>query len=134
MPRPVVHFAIYCDDPDRAIAFYTAVFGWTFEAWGPPGYWKIGSDEPFEGPGFVFGALTQRSEPRAEGAPNAWRCTVSVPDLDEAMAAVEEHGGAVRPPAATIPGVGRVVEFFDPEGNLACLMEYAEGDPRRVPS
>lgn len=32
MPRPV-HFEIHADDTDRAIAFYTALFGWEFKRW-----------------------------------------------------------------------------------------------------
>ena len=41
MPRPV-HFEIPTDNPDRAIAFYAAVFGWTFQKWeGPMPYWLI---------------------------------------------------------------------------------------------
>ena len=34
MPRPI-HFEIHADDPQRAIAFYTGVFGWTVNQ-GPP--------------------------------------------------------------------------------------------------
>ena len=29
MPRPV-HFEIHATDPQRAIRFYTQLFGWTF--------------------------------------------------------------------------------------------------------
>jgi len=35
------HFAIGADDLDRARAFYESVFGWRFEAWGPPGFYLI---------------------------------------------------------------------------------------------
>ena len=41
MADPVSHFAIHADDLDRAIAFYSAVFGWAFQAWGPPGFYQI---------------------------------------------------------------------------------------------
>lgn len=41
MPRPV-HFEIPADDPARAIEFYRAVFGWTFQKWeGPMPYWMV---------------------------------------------------------------------------------------------
>ncbi|MGF1469154.1 MAG: VOC family protein [Sandaracinaceae bacterium] len=128
MANSVVHFAIYCDDPDRAITFYRGVFGWSFEPWGPPGYWKITAGA-LDDPGATNGALSRRQAPRADGAPNAYRCTISVRDLDAMMARVTDHGGSLRGPVADIPGVGRVVEFLDPEGNLACLMQYAEGSP-----
>ena len=41
MPRPS-HFEIPVDNPERAIAFYSAVFGWTFHKWeGAMPYWLI---------------------------------------------------------------------------------------------
>jgi len=121
MGDPVVHFAVYCDDAERAMAFYGAVFGWTFEAWGPPGYWKIGVGTEA---GATMGALSRRTAPRGEGTPNAYRCTIAVDDLDATMGAIRAHGGTVADVVADIPGVGRVVEFTDPEGNLVCAMQY----------
>jgi predicted enzyme related to lactoylglutathione lyase len=45
MPRPV-HFEIQAADPKRAIGFYTALFGWTFNKWeGPQDYWLIKTGE-----------------------------------------------------------------------------------------
>lgn len=129
MANSVAHFSVYCDDGERAMAFYGGAFGWTFEPWGPPGFWRVFTGE---GPGLTQGALSQRTGPRGEGTPNAFRCTITVPDLDAAMAAVSEHGGVVSQPVAEIPHVGRVVEFVDTEGNLACLMQYVEGNPLAV--
>ncbi len=37
MPH-VAHFAINANDVDRAKRFYERVFGWKFNAWGPPGF------------------------------------------------------------------------------------------------
>src|ERR1017187_7507057 len=45
MPRPV-HFEIQAADTKRAIAYYTALFGWTFNKWeGPQDYWLIKTGE-----------------------------------------------------------------------------------------
>src|ERR1700677_2630636 len=41
MPNNLSSFAIHVDDTDRARAFYEAVFGWRFEAWGPPDFYLI---------------------------------------------------------------------------------------------
>ncbi len=131
MAHSVVHFAVYADDPDRAMAFYRVVFGWRFEPWGPPGFWRLFTG-PDTDPGVTEGALSKRTQPRADGSPNAFRCTLTVPDCDAAMAAVVAHGGAPTGPVADIPGVGKVGEFLDPEGNRVCVMQYAEGDPRAV--
>lgn len=129
--RPVVHFSVYADQPERAIGFYQAVFGWSFEAWGPPGYWKIRTGEG-DHPGLVDGALSQRTGPRGEGTPNAFRCTISVADLDATLDAVEANGGQRHGPVADIPHVGRVGEFMDCEGNLVCAMQYAPHIPLHV--
>ena len=42
MPNDVSFFAINADDVPRARQFYSAVFGWKFEPWGPPGFYLIG--------------------------------------------------------------------------------------------
>ncbi len=34
MPK-VIHFELPADDPERAVAFYEKVFGWTINKWGP---------------------------------------------------------------------------------------------------
>lgn len=121
MGNAVVHFAVYYDDAERAREFYEAVFGWTFEAWGPPGYWKIATGNPH---GARAGALTARPGPRGEGAPNAFRCTIEVDDVDATMAIVEARGGSRASPTVGIPHVGDVAEFTDPEGNLVAMMRY----------
>ena len=130
MANSVVHFSVYADDPDRAMRFYTRVFDWQFEPWGPPGYWKI---QTGKGPGTTLGALSQRLSPRGEGTPNAFRCTVSVVDLDASIAAITSTGGSIHSTVAEIPTVGRVVEFVDSEGNLACIMQHEKGHPMAAP-
>jgi predicted enzyme related to lactoylglutathione lyase len=125
----VVHFSVYCDDEERAMAFYGAVFGWRFEPWGPPGYHRILTGQ---GHGVCEGSLARRIEPRGQGAPNAFRCTMSVADIDTTLARIEAHGGRVDQPAIELPGIGRVAEFHDPEGNLACAMQFDPGDPRAL--
>ena len=67
MSNTVQHFAINADDLDRARAFYENVFGWSFQAWGPPGFLQINSGDP-KAPG-IRGALQHvgRVPPRQEG-------------------------------------------------------------------
>jgi catechol 2,3-dioxygenase-like lactoylglutathione lyase family enzyme len=61
MPR-VVHFEISVDDPERAIRFYSDVFGWKIEKWeGPMDYWLI-TTGPENEPG-IDGALIRRQDP-----------------------------------------------------------------------
>ena len=119
----VVHFAIEADDVDRARAFYEGVFGWRFEAWGPPGFYRVLSGTA-EVPG-IEGALYARAVPRrGDDAMVGYRCTIGVPNLDATTAAVVANGATIRTERSTIPGVGSLIEFADPEGNIVCAMQY----------
>lgn len=119
----VVHFAIEADDVDRARAFYEGVFGWRFEAWGPPGFYRVLSGTA-EVPG-IEGALYARAVPRrGDDAMVGYRCTIGVPDLDATTQAVVANGATIRTERSTIPGVGSLIEFADPEGNIVCAMQY----------
>ena len=119
----VVHFAIEADDVDRARAFYEGVFGWRFEAWGPPGFYRVLSGTA-EVPG-IEGALYARTVPRrGDDAMVGYRCTIGVPDLDATTQAVVANGATIRTERSTIPGVGSLIEFADPEGNIVCAMQY----------
>lgn len=126
-PAPnVVHFAIHADDVERARSFYEGVFGWSFEAWGPPDFYLIRTG-PDEAPG-IQGALQKRQIPLAEGQGfTGFECTVSVADVEAVGAAVREHGGSVETEPIEIPTVGTLIQFRDTEGNLACAMRYEEG-------
>lgn len=119
----VVHFAVQADDVERAQAFYAAVFGWRFEPWGPPGFYRIGTGTP-EAPG-MEGALYARHVPRGESrAMLGFRCTIAVDDVEATARLVEANGGTITTPLSTIPGVGSLIEFDDSEGNIVCAMRY----------
>jgi hypothetical protein len=123
MPNNIAHFAIQADDVARARRFYGEVFGWRFEAWGPPGFYRIQTGDESD-PG-IEGALYARSTPRiGNDAMVGYRCTISVDDLDAIAAAVAGHGATIRSAKSTIPGVGSLIEFEDPEGNIVCAMQY----------
>jgi uncharacterized protein len=121
MPH-LAHFAINADDLPRARRFYEAVFGWTFSAWGPPGFFQI--DMGAAPPQPPMGALQQR-RPLVEGVETrAFECTLAVPDIHATAAAIEAHGGTILMPVVTLPGVGQLLFFADPEGNQVGAMQY----------
>ncbi len=130
MPANVGHFAIECDDVERAKAFYEQAFGWRIAAWGPPGYYHIhtGADDR---PG-ILGDLRGRREPLTGTGNRGYECTIGVSSLKDAMAAVEAAGGRVVARPYRIEGVGDLAYFEDTEGNRAGMMEYF-GDPTRSP-
>lgn len=122
MANNVAHFAIHADDVERARRFYETVFGWRFEAWGPPGFYRIVTAPP-DDPG-MEGALHGRLEPLEGRGVRAFECTVSVDDLSQVRAAVVAGGGTVVMDGFDIPTVGTVLQFVDSEGNAVSAMRY----------
>ena len=116
MPR-VIHFEIPADNLDRAVKFYSEVFGWKFQKWaGPMEYWLI-TTGPDDQPG-INGGLQRRSSPA-----NSVVNTVDVASIDQSIATVESKGGKTMMPKTPIQGVGYVAYCQDPEGNLFGMMQ-----------
>lgn len=122
MSNTVQHFAINADDLDRARSFYAQVFGWRFEAWGPPEFFQIVSG-PEDAPG-IRGALQKRRELVPGKTVHGFECTVGVEDLDGVLKAVVDGGGKVLMDKTTIAGVGELAFFEDTEGNVVGAMRY----------
>lgn len=124
----VVHFEIHADDPERAVAFYTAVFGWSLTKWeGPMDYWLI-TTGPDGAPGINGGLVRRRSAPPVPGqAVNAYVCTIDVDALDEMMKLVCAKGGAIVVEKMAVPGVGWLAYATDTEGNLFGMMQSDPG-------
>lgn len=123
MPRPV-HFEIHAEDPERAIRFYTELFGWTFAKWeGPMDYWLINTGSEGE-PGINGGLMRRMGPPPAEMQPvNAFVCTVGVSSVDTSVTQVTQNGGTIALPKMPIPSVGWLAYVKDTEGNILGLME-----------
>src|SRR5512137_2109188 len=97
MPR-VVRFEINADKPERAVQFYSEVFGWKIQKWeGPMDYWIVTTGD---GPG-IDGGLARRVNP-SETTIN----TIGVPSIDEYIAKIEKIGGRILMPKVPLPGVG----------------------------
>ena len=122
MPNHLCHFAIHADDCERAMSFYGGVFGWRFQPWGPPGFWRIST-----GQAGVEGALHQRAEQLEGGGMRGFECTIAVDDVRAAEALIAQHGGTIVMQAFQIDGVGSVLKFLDTEGNAVSVMQYLPG-------
>ena len=122
----VGHFAIECDDVERAKAFYEAVFGWTIKPWGPPNYYHITTGTP-ERPG-ILGDLRQRHHKLADAAPGAsgYICTINITSMAQILAAVEANGGCIHAPPYHIEGVGDVAYIEDSEKNRVGLIQHVD--------
>ncbi|MGP1345055.1 MAG: VOC family protein [Phycisphaerales bacterium] len=123
MANDLVHFAVHADDCERAMRFYEGVFGWRFEAWGPPGFWLIRTSPG----GAVGGALQERREPVSGRGMIGFECTIGVEDVAAIASAIRSAGGTVTMEPYLIEGVGTLIQFEDTEGNRVCAMQYVGG-------
>ena len=118
-PR-LTHFAINTDDVEATQAFYADVFGWSFQAYGPPGFVQI-IDEDVGSP---IGAIQQRRQLLADGPTTGFECSFGVDDVDDVRRRVIDAGGTILMERFTISGVGHLIAFQDPGGNPVLAMQY----------
>ena len=122
MPN-IAHFAINAENLPRARAFYERVFGWVFSAWGPPDFYQIQTHAKGEAPG-IIGALQRRRELVAGQPMTGFECTIGVASIDKTEKAVLASGGKTVMARSVIVGVGTLMFFQDPEGNVFGAMQY----------
>ncbi len=122
MPNDLAHFAIHADDCERAKEFYETVFAWKFEPWGPPDFWRVHTS-----PGAIAGALQRRQHPIEGRGMIGFECSIAVDDAKAIADAIEPAGGKILTPPITLEGVGTMIRFEDPEGNVVGAMQYLEG-------
>jgi uncharacterized protein len=115
MPR-VVHFEIPADNPERAIKFYSSVFGWKIEKTPMPmDYWLVTTgDKDQMG---INGAIMPRG--KEKGVIN----TIGVSSVDEFIEKIKANKGKILQPRMPIPGVGYFAYFQDTEGNKSGILE-----------
>ena len=115
----LAHFAINAADVEQSRAFYAKVFGWTFQAWGPPGFYQIeAKDSP------VVGALQGRRDLVPGERTRGFECTFAVDSIDAVEKAVLAAGGKIALARSVIVGVGTLMFFADPDGNVFGAMQY----------
>ncbi len=124
MTGRVVHFEIPFDDGVRARAFYAEAFGWDMSEVPGMDYTMISSGPTTDGgpseAGFINGGMVQRGE--SFGHPTV---VVDVDDIDEALAKIEELGGATLLGRTPVGDMGFSAYFRDPEGNTIGLWQNA---------
>ncbi|HEX9794854.1 MAG TPA: VOC family protein [Planctomycetota bacterium] len=123
----VVHFEIHAGDPQRAMAFYKALFGWEFQRFpGPVDYWLIttGADEDAG----INGGLMPRRTAADGDAVIAYVCMVEVADLDAMAEKAEDLGAKIVVAKNVIPQVGAYLYCKDSEGNLFGMMQADDSE------
>jgi uncharacterized protein len=117
----LAHFSINADDVERARTFYAGSFGWTFQPFGPPGFYMI---EGAGGPGGTFASLQERREIVPGKPMHGLEGTLAVANSAQAEAAILKAGGKIVMPRTVLAGIGTLFFFEDTEGNILGAMEY----------
>jgi predicted enzyme related to lactoylglutathione lyase len=110
------------NDAEEVRDFYARVAGWRSEPVAMGGYEDFNMIAP-SGPGPVAGICHARGS-NAE-LPAQWLIYITVDDLEQAVATVEELGGSVVRPAGEPSEFGRFCVIRDPAGAVAALFEPA---------
>jgi predicted enzyme related to lactoylglutathione lyase len=126
MAGQVVHFEVPADDLERAQRFYADAFGWQLTPIPEMSYTMVQtgpSDQngrPSES-GMINGGMMARSG----GPATAPVITITVDDIDAALATVEQHGGKTAVGRQPVGDMGFAAYFVDPEGNTMGLWQNA---------
>jgi predicted enzyme related to lactoylglutathione lyase len=107
----------------RARTFYQDVFGWEFEPWGPPNFYLIKASGEQSS---HFGGLQERRDLVPGAKMVGYECTIGVPNIDDAIRAIESSGGKMITEQFTIPNIATIAYFQDTEGNVAGISEPAK--------
>lgn len=128
-----IWYELISDNPEQAKAFYDAVVGWDIDAESQPmpagnTYRMIRRTDG----GHAGGVLGMSQDMRENGGRPVWMGYVCVPDVDAAVNAFTDAGGAVHMPALDLP-VGRIAMVSDPWGAAIYLMNPIppQGQPDR---
>lgn len=119
-PGGVTWTDVRLTDPEAGRAFYTAVFGYTYQPLpgaGDYGTIHLGGDL-LGGLGGMMGA--------PDGTPSHWLTYFSVPDVDAAVAHATAAGGSVVRPAEDTP-FGKMGVYTDPTGVMFALHQPPTG-------
>jgi len=113
----IVHFDVPAEDVGRAKKFYSALFGWKFEAF-PEMQYNLITTTNLDGSPGVGGGMGKRMEP-SQRIMNYFGVT----SLDAAMKQVKSLGGKVLTENMAVPGMGFLATCMDTEGNTFGLWE-----------
>lgn len=116
---------LFSTDPDASARFYSSVFGWVPRT--------IGTDAKsytilYAGADPIAGIARGPANPRKADAAR-WIGYISVPDVDQAAAAIAARGGRIVGGPRDVPDRGIHAIAVDPAGGAFGLLRSSSGDP-----
>ncbi len=125
--NPVVHFEMAAENKKRMSDFYSNVFGWQTQQFGPEmgEYIVVSTSESDENgrpknPGSINGGFYQRLEDPKLNYPSV---VIAVDDIKESIEKIKKAGGKILGEPMEIPGVGTYVSFIDTENNRVSILQ-----------
>jgi len=115
-------YELYTNDPSGAKKFYPAVTGWGVQRWdqsdanNPYEMWTA-NGEPFAG------MMPLTDDMKARGVPSHWVAYVKVDNATTTLSKATSLGGHVVWGPETIPGVGTLGIFKDPQGAMIAILQ-----------
>jgi hypothetical protein len=106
-------------DPEAAVEFYGALFGWEFASVGPPGRYFLARLR-----GRDVAAISSLPESAPQRA--TWDTYIAVASADETAAKVRGAGGGVVKEPFDVMDAGRTAIFTDREGAVFCVWQRGE--------
>jgi predicted enzyme related to lactoylglutathione lyase len=125
LPGKFVWHDLMTDDLPAARRFYGELFGWSFEDTTHP---RGGDYTLIVADGRYLGGMVQLDDPPGADY-SRWLGYLSVPDVDEAVAAAASGGGGAVVGPLDLPNIGRAAAIRDPQGAVVGLLRSRIGDP-----
>lgn len=105
---------------DASLAWYEKVLGFRLlNRVDEIGWCELSTDVP----GVTVGLAQSESVPQGGGATNVW----SVADIDQAKAHLDAHGVRQDGDIQHVPGLVKLITFFDPDGNAMMFAQPLMG-------
>jgi uncharacterized protein len=127
-PPPIGHFSwneLAATDPDKALAFYRALFAWQVTGTFDMGQMGIYSLIGYDTNPMMIGGIYRK--PPVMPGPAAWLHYIKVADVDAAAVKVPGLGGTVTHGPSEVPGGDRIVQCRDPQGAAFALHSAKRG-------
>lgn len=124
----VVHFEMPAKDKKRVSEFYSKVFGWDMQQFGPEmGNYIMATTTETEqtggvpkNPGAINGGFFDYKDDELSRVPHV---VIAVDNLEESISSIKEAGGEINGKPMDIPGVGRYISFKDTEENIVGMLQ-----------
>lgn len=116
MSHRIVHVELAAEDRAELGRFYQDVFGWQLQEYPEMNYTTFSS-----GDGSLGGGFSPVSEHNPRGSVVIY---IETDDINATLEQIKQEGGeTVWPQPLDVPGVGTIVHFRDPGGNLVALLQ-----------